>query len=91
MSILMPKPSSPGGLSRGPDQLKIAVLCHSGAGGSGVVATELGLEVARAGNKVHFVGSSVPFRLQGMGGANGPYFHRPARSPTPCSISRFPS
>ena len=41
-----------------------------------MVATELGLEVARAGNEVHFVGNAVPFRLQGMGGANGPYFHQ---------------
>ena len=56
--------------------MKIAVLCHSGAGGSGVVATELGLEVSRAGHEVHFVGSNVPFRLMGMGGANGPYFHQ---------------
>ena len=57
--------------------LKIAVLCHAGAGGSGVVATELGLEVAAAGHEVHFVGTAVPFRLGGyslMG--RGPYFHQ---------------
>ena len=57
--------------------LKIAVLCHSGAGGSGVVATELGLEVAAAGHEVHFVGTSVPFRLGGHGlMGRGPYFHQ---------------
>ncbi len=58
--------------------MKIGVLCHSGAGGSGVVATELGLEVALAGHEVHFVGNAVPFRLgagQGMLG-RGPYFHQ---------------
>lgn len=58
--------------------MKIGVLCHSGAGGSGVVATELGLEVAQAGHEVHFVGSAVPFRLgagQGLLG-RGPYFHQ---------------
>ncbi len=57
-------------------RLKMAVLCHPGAGGSGVVATELGLEVAAAGHEVHFVGSSVPFRLAGHGGMGGPYFHQ---------------
>ncbi|SMB92529.1 N-acetyl-alpha-D-glucosaminyl L-malate synthase BshA [Deinococcus hopiensis] len=55
---------------------KIAVLCHSGAGGSGVVATELGLMVARAGHEVHFVGSAVPFRLAGHQGFQGPYYHQ---------------
>ena len=58
--------------------MKIGVLCHSGAGGSGVVATELGLEIARAGHEVHFVGASVPFRLgagQSLFG-QGPYFHQ---------------
>ena len=58
--------------------MKIGVLCHSGAGGSGVVATELGLEVALAGHEVHFVGNAVPFRLgagQGLLG-RGPYFHQ---------------
>lgn len=60
----------------GPFPQKIAVLCHTGAGGSGVVATELGLMVARAGREVHFVGSAVPFRLSGQRGLQGPYFHQ---------------
>ena len=58
--------------------MKVGVLCHSGAGGSGVVATELGLEISRAGHEVHFVGASVPFRLgagQSLFG-QGPYFHQ---------------
>jgi len=55
---------------------KIAVLCHAGAGGSGVVATELGLMVARAGHEVHFVGSAVPFRLAGHQGGRGPFYHQ---------------
>lgn len=41
----------------------IAVLLHGGAGGSGVVATELGLRFARAGHEVHFISNRVPFRL----------------------------
>lgn len=57
--------------------VKIAVLCHASAGGSGVVATELGLEVTRAGHEVHFVGGALPFRLAGQHGAyRGPYFHQ---------------
>lgn len=56
--------------------MKIAVLCHASAGGSGVVATELGLMVARAGHEVHFVGSAQPFRLAGHGTMTGPYFHQ---------------
>ena len=56
--------------------MKIAVLCHASAGGSGVVATELGLLVAREGHEVRFVGSSLPFRLMGRHGAGGPYFHQ---------------
>ncbi|AFZ69165.1 N-acetyl-alpha-D-glucosaminyl L-malate synthase BshA [Deinococcus peraridilitoris DSM 19664] len=55
----------------------MAVLCHASAGGSGVVATELGALVAQAGHEVRFVGSSQPFRLAGLGsGRGGPYFHQ---------------
>lgn len=43
--------------------MNIAVLLHGGAGGSGVVATELGVCFARAGHEVHFVANRVPFRL----------------------------
>ncbi|THF68664.1 N-acetyl-alpha-D-glucosaminyl L-malate synthase BshA [Deinococcus sp. Arct2-2] len=56
--------------------MKVAVLCHASAGGSGVVATELGLMVAQAGHEVHFVGSAQPFRLSGHGGVQGPFFHQ---------------
>lgn len=65
--------SSPGARSLSP---KIAVLCHTGAGGSGVVATELGLKVAAAGHEVHFIGTAMPFRLTGCQGLRGPYFHQ---------------
>lgn len=43
--------------------MRIAVLCHASAGGSGVVATELGIEMSHLGNQVHFVGTHLPFRL----------------------------
>lgn len=43
--------------------MNIAVLLHGTAGGSGVVATELGLCLAQRGHAVHFVADRVPFRL----------------------------
>ncbi len=55
--------------------MNIAVLLHSGAGGSGVVATEVGVGLARQGHTVHFVASSVPFRLTETDHPNV-YFHQ---------------
>ena len=55
--------------------MNIAVLLHSGAGGSGVVATELGLCYAKMGHTVHFVANRVPFRLSQTGQANV-YYHQ---------------
>ncbi|HPF70099.1 MAG TPA: N-acetyl-alpha-D-glucosaminyl L-malate synthase BshA [Candidatus Krumholzibacteria bacterium] len=42
----------------------IGITCYPTQGGSGVVATELGLHLARHGCAVHFISSSLPFRLQ---------------------------
>jgi UDP:flavonoid glycosyltransferase YjiC (YdhE family) len=44
--------------------MKIAIVCYPTLGGSGVVATELGLELARHGHEVHFITYSQPVRLQ---------------------------
>ena len=55
--------------------MNIAVLLHGGAGGSGVVATELGLCFARKGHDVHFVANRVPFRL-GELSQQGVYYHQ---------------
>jgi L-malate glycosyltransferase len=55
--------------------VNVAVLLHSGAGGSGVAATELGLSFARAGDTVHFVADRVPFRLTEPSPSNV-YFHQ---------------
>ncbi len=55
--------------------MNIAVLLHSGAGGSGVVATEVGVGLARRGHTVHFVANSVPFRLNDLGHPNV-FFHQ---------------
>ncbi len=45
--------------------MKIGITCYPTYGGSGVVATELGIELARAGHQVHFITYSQPFRLSG--------------------------
>ena len=47
------------------DPLKIGITCYPTYGGSGVVATELGIELAARGHEVHFITSSPPFRLSG--------------------------
>ncbi|KGA99116.1 N-acetyl-alpha-D-glucosaminyl L-malate synthase [Alkalihalobacillus alcalophilus ATCC 27647 = CGMCC 1.3604] len=43
--------------------LKIGISCYPTVGGSGVIATELGKLLAERGHEVHFITSSVPFRL----------------------------
>ena len=43
--------------------MKIAIVCYPTFGGSGVVATELGLELARRGHDIHFITYSQPVRL----------------------------
>ncbi|MCX5800633.1 MAG: N-acetyl-alpha-D-glucosaminyl L-malate synthase BshA [Candidatus Eisenbacteria bacterium] len=42
----------------------VAITCYPTSGGSGIVATELGMELARKGHQVHFVTYSVPVRLK---------------------------
>ncbi|HLW41368.1 MAG TPA: N-acetyl-alpha-D-glucosaminyl L-malate synthase BshA [Flavobacterium sp.] len=43
--------------------MKIAIVCYPTFGGSGVVATELGLELANRGHEVHFITYNQPVRL----------------------------
>lgn len=43
--------------------MKIAIVCYPTFGGSGVVATELGLELAHRGHEIHFITYSQPVRL----------------------------
>ncbi|WP_158210682.1 N-acetyl-alpha-D-glucosaminyl L-malate synthase BshA [Myroides phaeus] len=43
--------------------MKIAIVCYPTFGGSGVVATELGLELAKRDHEVHFITYSQPVRL----------------------------
>ncbi|SIT66349.1 N-acetyl-alpha-D-glucosaminyl L-malate synthase BshA [Edaphobacillus lindanitolerans] len=44
-------------------KLKIGITCYPSLGGSGVVATELGILLAERGHEVHFITSGRPFRL----------------------------
>jgi L-malate glycosyltransferase len=48
--------------------MKIGITCYPTYGGSGVVATELGIELAARGHDIHFITYSQPFRLTGREG-----------------------
>ena len=54
-------------------KLKIGITCYPTYGGSGAVATELGLELAQRGHEVHFITYAQPFRLSGF--QERLYFH----------------
>jgi L-malate glycosyltransferase len=51
--------------------MKIGITCYPTYGGSGVVATELGLELAQRGHDIHFISYAQPIRLRG----NEPNIH----------------
>lgn len=46
--------------------MRIGITCYPTYGGSGAVATELGLELARRGHDIHFISYASPFRLRGF-------------------------
>ncbi len=45
------------------DKLNVGITCYPVAGGSGIVATELGIKLAERGHQVHFIAYELPFRL----------------------------
>lgn len=51
--------------------LKIGITCYPSVGGSGILASALGEELARRGHDVHFISYERPFRLP----ANAPRIH----------------
>src|SRR6185369_7401991 len=53
--------------------MRIGITCYPTYGGSGVVATELGIELAAMGHEVHFISYSQPFRLSGRD--DGIFYH----------------
>lgn len=54
-------------------KLKIGITCYPSVGGSGIVATELGKLLAEKGHEIHFISSSLPFRLNKI--YSNIYFH----------------
>ncbi|HVC46672.1 MAG TPA: N-acetyl-alpha-D-glucosaminyl L-malate synthase BshA [Terracidiphilus sp.] len=61
--------------------MRIGITCYPTYGGSGVVATELGIELAASGHEVHFISYSQPFRLSGRD--DGIFYHE-------VSVSNYP-
>ncbi len=61
--------------------MNIGITCYPTYGGSGAVATELGLELAERGHEVHFISYAQPFRLPGF--REGVYFHE-------VEVNRYP-
>jgi L-malate glycosyltransferase len=53
--------------------MRVGITCYPTYGGSGVVATELGIELAALGHEVHFISYSQPFRLTGRD--EGIFYH----------------
>src|ERR1700744_5870796 len=53
--------------------MRIGITCYPTYGGSGVVATELGIELSALGHEIHFISYSQPFRLRGRDG--GIFYH----------------
>ena len=43
--------------------MNVGIICYASIGGSGIVATELAIELAKRGHQVHLVSSDIPFRL----------------------------
>ena len=60
---------------------RIGITCYSHFGGSGVVATELGLALARRGFEVHFIAHRLPFRLRRF--ESNVFFHEAAAANYP--------
>ena len=46
--------------------MKIAIVCYPTFGGSGVMATELGMSLVNHGHEVHFIAYKKPVRLIGL-------------------------
>src|ERR1700761_1468892 len=53
--------------------MKIGITCYPTYGGSGVVATELGIELAARGHEIHFISYAMPIRLNAL--HENIYFH----------------
>jgi len=61
--------------------LKIGIVCYPTYGGSGIIATELGLALAQKGHAVHFISYDRPARLSSD--ALNVYYHEVTPAPYP--------
>ena len=53
--------------------MRIAIVCYPTFGGSGVVATELGMALSRRGHEIHFITYKQPVRLEQL--SHNIHFH----------------
>ena len=67
--------------------MKIGITCYPTYGGSGVVATELGVSLAKRGHQIHFISYALPMRLDG-GYENNIFYHEVEMSSYP--LFEFP-
>jgi putative protein kinase ArgK-like GTPase of G3E family len=44
--------------------LRIGITCYPSVGGSGILASELGEELAARGHEIHFISYEQPFRIR---------------------------
>jgi glycosyltransferase involved in cell wall biosynthesis len=68
------------------DALRVGITCYPSVGGSGVLATALGEDLAGRGHEVHFICYERPFRLP----ADGPRLHFHAVVINEYPLFRFP-
>ena len=67
--------------------MRIGITCYPTYGGSGVVATELGMELAARGHEIHFISYAMPTRLNPMHRAHS-FPRSGSRQRIRCSIIR---
>ncbi len=63
--------------------MKIGIVCYPTFGGSGVVATELGIGLAKKGHKIHFITYRQPVRLTQFHFHENVYFHEVSNADYP--------
>ena len=68
--------------------MRIGITCYPTYGGSGAVATELALELAKRGHEIHVISYASPFRLPRF--AENVYFHGVDMSGTYPLLEYFP-
>ncbi len=61
--------------------MKIGITCYPTYGGSGAIATELGIELAKRGHEIHFISYAHPFRLPHF--VERVFFHEVETAPYP--------